>query len=228
MEANKEVPKAVVIVSGGLDSTTLLYYVKNKGYDISALSFNYGQRHVKEVEFAQKNCDRLGVPFKLVDISNLNDLLQGSALTSKDIEVPEGHYASDNMKITVVPNRNAIMLSIAVGYAVSINAEAVFAGMHTGDHTIYPDCRPIFVESFDVTSRLANEGFSNSNFHVEAPFVNISKAEIVKVGADLGVPFELTWSCYKGGEKQCGKCGTCVERKEAFELASVKDPTEYE
>jgi 7-cyano-7-deazaguanine synthase len=220
-------PKAVVIISGGMDSVTLLYLAASLGHDVKAISFDYGQRHKKELLYAQKNCQKLGIDHKIVDLQVINQLIQGSALTQENIEVPDGHYTAETMKITVVPNRNSIMMSIAVGYAISIGAEVVFAGMHTGDHTIYPDCRPIFLDAFDVSQRLANEGFSVPKFHIEAPFINIPKDGIAKLGHELGVDYKDTWSCYKGGEKHCGRCGTCVERKEAFRLAGVTDPTEY-
>lgn len=220
--------KAVVVMSGGMDSTTLLYYALHEGYKVDAVSFDYGQRHKKELDFAKSTCDKLNVSHRIVDLTNLNGLLQGSALTSPDIEVPEGHYAQENMRITVVPNRNAIMLSIATGYAVSQGSEVVMTGVHAGDHAIYPDCRPEFIEKMSETMRVANEGFGNPRLRIEAPFVQITKADIAKLGDDLGVNWEETWSCYKGGEKHCGKCGTCVERIEAFQLAGVKDPTQYE
>jgi len=219
--------KAVVVFSGGLDSATCLYYVRSLGYEVHAVSFNYGQRHKKELDFAKDICKDLGLDHKIVDMTNLNELLQGSALTTDSIDVPHGHYAADNMKLTVVPNRNAIMLSIATGYAVSKGAEAVFAGMHEGDHFIYPDCRPEFIESFDVSMGIANQGFGHPKLRIRAPFLEKTKAEIVKIGSILDVPFEKTWSCYEGGEIHCGLCGTCQERREAFENAKVKDPTKY-
>jgi 7-cyano-7-deazaguanine synthase len=154
-------------------------------------------------------------------------LLSGSALTSDDVEVPEGHYTDASMAITVVANRNAIMLSIAVGAAVSRGAEAVAAAVHAGDHTVYPDCRPEFIEAIQHEARVANEGFIVDGFEVRAPFLLVGKDEIVRQGAALGVPFEETWSCYVGGELHCGRCGTCVERIEAFALAGVTDPTAY-
>jgi 7-cyano-7-deazaguanine synthase len=165
---------------------------------------------------------------KIVDLRCINGLVQSSALTNPNMKIPEGHYAAPNMKDTVVPNRNMIMYAIAVGYAVSIKAQALYVGVHAGDHFIYPDCRPQFIFGLDSLVRVANEGFIDQNFQVVAPFLYNTKAEIVKIGNTLDVPFELTWSCYKGGEIHCGKCGTDVERIEAFELAGVKDPTVYE
>lgn len=220
--------KAVIIISGGLDSTTLLYKTVNEGFDIFALSFDYGQRHKKELDYAKKICTDLKVNHKIVNITSINNLLKGSALTSEKVEVPEGHYSDISMRSTVVPNRNAIMLSLAYGYAVSCKAEIVSFAAHAGDHPIYPDCRPSFVEAFDKMEKIANEGYSDPKLRLEAPFINISKAEIIKIGSKLKVPYKNTWSCYKGGEKHCGKCGTCVERREAFKLAGVDDPTQYE
>jgi len=219
--------KAIAIVSGGLDSVTLAYVLRSEGYDLHLLSFDYGQRHSKELEFAALCARRLQAEHTVVDLSGLGALLKGSALTEEGIEVPEGHYAAPNMAITVVPNRNAIMLAIAYGAAVAEQVDVVAAGFHGGDHFIYPDCRPEFVEAFDAMERRAVDGFGKPDLRLYAPFVNIGKHDIVARGARLDVPFHETWSCYKGGERQCGRCGTCVERREAFELARVLDPTEY-
>ncbi len=219
--------KAIAIVSGGLDSVTLAYVLRSEGYDLHLLSFDYGQRHSKELEFAALCARRLQAEHTVVDLSGLGALLKGSALTEEGIEVPEGHYAAPNMAITVVPNRNAIMLAIAYGAAVAEQVDVVAAGFHGGDHFIYPDCRPEFVEAFDTMERRAVDGFGKPDLRLYAPFVNIGKHDIVARGARLDVPFHETWSCYKGGERHCGRCGTCVERREAFELARVLDPTEY-
>lgn len=215
----------IAIVSGGMDSVTMAYWLKDLGHELSLLSFSYGQRHVKELEFARQCAGRLGAEFNLVDLSPLGKLLSGSALTDDSIEVPEGHYEADNMRITVVPNRNAIMLSVAYGVAVAKNADVVAIAVHAGDHHIYPDCRAEFIAAFDAMQRLAVEGFGDIRLY--APFVNRTKAKIVAIGASLGVPFVDTWSCYKGGSEHCGKCGTCVERQEAFLLSGVEDPTTY-
>ncbi len=217
--------KTIAIVSGGMDSVTMAYWLKDLGHELSLLSFSYGQRHVKELEFARQCAGRLGAEFNLVDLSPLGKLLSGSALTDDSIEVPEGHYEADNMRITVVPNRNAIMLSVAYGVAVAKNADVVAIAVHAGDHHIYPDCRAEFIAAFDAMQRLAVEGFGDIRLY--APFVNRTKAKIVAIGASIGVPFVDTWSCYKGGSEHCGKCGTCVERQEAFLLSGVEDPTIY-
>jgi 7-cyano-7-deazaguanine synthase len=219
--------KAVLLLSGGMDSATMLYLAKSYGWDITALSVYYGQRHSKELDYARQLANQVGVHHEVLDLLKLQKLLRGSALTS-DIDVPEGHYAAENMKLTVVPNRNMILLAIAGGYAVSLQANRVGAAMHAGDHAIYPDCRPDFVRSFEETILLGTEGFAPNDFHLWTPFIDISKTDIVKQGHELNVPWQLTWSCYKGGDYHCGKCGTCVERREAFQLAGVFDPTKYE
>lgn len=221
-----EKSKAVAIVSGGMDSVTLAYLLASQGYELHLLSMDYGQRHAKEIGYARRCAERLGASFDVADISGVGRLLGGSALTD-DIDVPHGHYAADNMAVTVVPNRNAIMLSIAYGVAVARNATLVATAVHAGDHYVYPDCRPGFIEAFDEMQRKAVEGFGEDSLHLHAPFVHETKAAIVEVGAKLGVPYEETWSCYEGGDLHCGLCGTCTERKEAFELAGVADPTEY-
>jgi 7-cyano-7-deazaguanine synthase len=219
----------VVIMSGGMDSVTLAYWLKSLYADgeFHYLSFDYGQRHVKELGCAIQQAEKLGGRHNIINLQPLTVLLSksGSVLIDTDKDVPEGHYAEESMRATVVPNRNSIMLSIATGIAVAENADFVAAGMHAGDHFIYPDCRPVYFEQFAKTMKLANEGFWQGD--IVAPFINITKAEIVEHGAVLGVPYEQTWSCYKGGGLHCGKCGTCVERREAFELAGVTDPTIY-
>ncbi|HEV7760999.1 MAG TPA: 7-cyano-7-deazaguanine synthase QueC [Acidimicrobiales bacterium] len=218
----------VATVSGGLDSVTLAHTLAADGHDLVCLSFDYGQRHAKEVDFARACADRLGADHHVVDLRSVGALLAGSALTDPSVAVPEGHYTDASMAVTVVPNRNAIMLAVAVGVATARGAAAVAAAVHAGDHTIYPDCRPAFIEAAEHEARLANEGFIADGFRILAPFVEISKADIVRRGAALDVPFAETWSCYIGGERHCGRCGTCVERREAFELAGVDDPTVYE
>ena len=215
--------KTVTIHSGGMDSTVLLYQLLNAGDDVLALSIDYGQRHKKELEFARSLCKDLGVEHRIADLTSLTPLLAGSSLTSPEIEVPEGHYAEDNMKATVVPNRNMILLSVATGWAISAGAESVSYAAHSGDHAIYPDCREEFAEGMNHVMGLADW----QKVALDRPFVSLTKADIVKLGSELGVPFERTWSCYKGGELHCGRCGTCVERREAFYLAGIDDPTIY-
>lgn len=216
--------KTVVICSGGLDSVTLAHKVAQEQTLDALITFDYGQRHKKELDFARLCANDLGVKHHVIDISNVGKLLSGSALTD-DVAVPDGHYAEETMKITVVPNRNAIMLSIAYGVAASCGAERVAAAVHGGDHFIYPDCRPDFINAFETMQNYALDGVAQIKLYT--PFVTISKAEIVSIGSKLNVSFEKTWSCYKGGEVHCGRCGTCVERIEAFVLAGVNDPTSY-
>lgn len=217
--------KTIVICSGGLDSITLAYKVA-KEYELAGLvSFDYGQRHKKELGFAKICADQLGVPHHLIDISNIGKALSGSALTDS-IDVPEGHYAEQTMKITIVPNRNAIMLTIAYGIAAAQKADAVATAVHGGDHFIYPDCRPAFIQTFDTMQKHALEDVANIDLYT--PFLSMTKADIVAEGARLGVDFVNTWSCYKGADLHCGRCGTCVERQEAFALANIPDPTPYE
>jgi 7-cyano-7-deazaguanine synthase len=189
------------------------------------LSFDYGQRHVKELESARACARRLGVPHRVVDLRDVGAALSGSALTD-DVAVPDGHYAEETMRITVVPNRNAIMLAVAFGMAAAQKAGAVAAAVHGGDHFIYPDCRPGFVAAFQAMQDAALEGYAAVTLWT--PYVQGSKADIVRDGARLGVPFAETWSCYKGGARHCGRCGTCVERREAFHLAGAADPTGYD
>ena len=219
--------KVVAIVSGGLDSVTLAYHLVDQGYEPVLISYDYGQRHSKELDFAKLCAQRLNVKHHLVDLKVLTSLMSTSSLTSDAIEVPDGHYAEETMKVTVVPNRNAIMINVATALAVSESYSFVATGVHGGDHFIYPDCRPEFIESQFETLKLANAGFIATEFDVLAPFVNISKADIVTIGDAIGVPWLETWSCYKGGDIHCGSCGTCFERREAFELANVDDPTSY-
>ena len=185
-------PKGIVILSGGMDSTTMLYDLTKQGNEIvGVLSFNYGQRHKKELEFAEKTTSKLGLEHHVVDISNIVGLLGGSALTD-DIDVPYGHYEAENMKLTVVPNRNMIMLSIAVGYAVSKEAEFVAFGAHGGDHAIYPDCRRSFVEALNESTRIANY----QPVEVIAPYLEKDKGDIAVIGTEVGVPYEDTLTCY--------------------------------
>lgn len=203
--------KTILIYSGGMDSTTLLYKLLADGDKVLCLSFNYGQRHKKELLAATKICRKLKVPHKIVDITAMKSLMAGSALTS-DIKVPEGHYEAKNMKSTVVPNRNMIFLSLAIAQAISLKFDRVAIAVHAGDHAIYPDCRPEFIKKMNAVSLAANY----KKIEIYAPFLNWTKGKIAKLGKKLKVPFKETWTCYKGLAKPCGKCGACVEREEAL------------
>ena len=217
--------KTIVVCSGGLDFVTLAHKVAAEQQLIGLVSFDYGQRHRKELDFAARCASRLSVPHHIIDIASIGGHLSGSALTD-NVEVPDGHYAEETMKATVVPNRNAIMLAIAFGLAAAQKADAVAVAVHGGDHFIYPDCRPGFIDAFQHMQNEALDGYASVK--LLAPYVDVSKAAIVVDGEKHGTPFSETWSCYKGGELHCGRCGTCVERREAFHLAGVPDPTEYE
>lgn len=219
--------KAVAIVSGGMDSVVLAHMYADAGWDLHTISFNYGQRHAKELQYARSAARRLGATHHEVDLTNITNLLQGSSLTTPDIAVPDGHYAAETMRITVVPNRNAMMLNIAAAYATSIDAALLGTAVHGGDHYIYPDCRPEFIKAVDTSITLGTLGHGNPRFRIDAPFVYKTKGDIVRMGHSLGVDFRLTWSCYKGGDEHCGSCGTCFERREAFAEADVYDPTIY-
>lgn len=218
-------PRCVAIVSGGLDSVTMAHWLRRQGYALDILTFDYGQRHRKEITFAQRCAEGLGARWQLVRMDFLADLLPGSSLTDPTVAVPDGHYAADNMRLTVVPNRNTILLAVAFAYAAAHGAQAVAYAAHGGDHYIYPDCRPEFVSAFAHMQRAAlGEMWS---IELLAPFLHLSKADIVRLGHQLGVDFAQTWSCYKGEAVHCGRCGTCVERKEAFQKSGVPDPTVY-
>jgi 7-cyano-7-deazaguanine synthase len=215
--------KTVLIYSGGMDSTVLLYHLLQQRDEVRALSVDYGQRHKRELNAALAICQDLGVECEIADLSAVTKLLSGSSLTSPEIPVPEGHYTAESMKLTVVPNRNMIMLSLAIGWAISTKGDRVAYAAHAGDHVIYPDCRPEFVDSMNAAARLADW----QPVELSAPFLEMTKVEIAKLGAELQVPFELTWSCYQGGAVQCGRCATCCERQEAMYLARVPDRTVY-
>ncbi len=217
--------KVILTYSGGLDSTVLLYHLlKNLKCEVRCLSVHYGQKHKKELISASLICKHLKVEHQVADLSHLKVLFAGSSQTSNEVQVPEGHYAEESMKATVVPNRNAVLLSLAGAWAVATKSNAVAYAAHAGDHTIYPDCRKEFADAMGVALSLCDW----HKIELLRPFVDKTKAGIVKLGADLKVPFEWTWSCYKGKELHCGKCGTCVERCCAFKQAGVNDLTEYE
>lgn len=214
--------ESLIILSGGMDSVTLLY---DKASDIDlAVTFDYGSNHNKrEAEYAAYHCKKLGIEHIIIPLDFIHQYFKSSLLSGADA-IPEGHYAAENMKSTVVPFRNGIMLSIACGLAESRGLKRVCIANHFGDHAIYPDCRLSFINQMNA----AMEQGTYQHIAIDAPYTNIKKTDIAKIGKILGVDYSKTYSCYKGGEKHCGKCGTCVERKEAFKDAGIDDPTEYE
>jgi len=216
--------KIVVVFSGGMDSTVLLHHLLHEGHEVKALSVNYGQRHGRELDAARGLCKLLSIEHREVDLSSIAPLLSASALTNTTSTIPEGHYQDDSMRITVVPNRNMILLSVAASWAINEKFDAIAYGAHHGDHAIYPDCREEFVTPLAEAIRRADW----HEVSLLRPFIGWTKTDICRRGAELNVPFELTWSCYNGGELHCGRCGTCTERREAFALAGVSDPTRYE
>lgn len=218
-------PFTVVVASGGLDSTVLAYDLARNGHHLLLLSFDYAQRHRREIQSAIEVARLLKAKHTIVDAQGIGVLLNGSALTDGNVEVPEGNYSHETMSSTVVPNRNAIFLSVAIGVAAARGASAVAFAAHTGDYATYPDCRPNFVEAANNLARISTKDFGDVG--VIAPLVGLSKSQIVEHGQRLGVPFELTWSCYQGKERHCGACSTCWERRGAFEKLNMADPTIY-
>lgn len=217
--------KVLHVLSGGLDSTVVLAdnVAQFGAANVMCVNFEYGSKHnARERGAAIQICKELKVPLRLVTIvlPFTSALLKGD----EQAEVPEGHYEDENMRATVVPFRNGIMLAYAVGLAESLGFELVTIGAHSGDHAIYPDCRPEFLRAMDAAACAG----TYKNVHIIAPYAAMSKGDIVRAGAELGAPMELTWTCYKGGAKHCGKCGACVERAEAFMVAGVPDPTQWE
>jgi len=216
--------KTVVLVSGGMDSVTALHWARAEHEVVGAVSFDYGAKHNhREIPLAAWHCAQSGVKHDIIDLDFVNRLFASDLLKSGG-DVPEGHYADETMKKTVVPFRNGIMLAIACGLAESREAEALVIAAHSGDHAIYPDCREPFMQGMAAAMR---EG-TYARIELLRPFIHLDKAGIAKLGDNLGVDYGRTWSCYKGGDLHCGKCGTCVERIEAFVLAGLPDPTIYE
>ncbi len=215
--------KVVLLLSGGMDSAVLLSMACRDAKRVLAVSFDYGQRHAKELQSAEQIALHCNIDHCVVSVDSLAQFIPGSSLTDHGVSVPHGHYADESMRITVVPFRNMIMLSIAASISAARGFDCVGLAAHAGDHAIYPDCRPAFFASMEATLSVAHY----SALRLWAPFLSKSKADIVRIGAALGVPFHLTWSCYEGREMHCGECGTCVERKEAFAIAKVVDPTTY-
>ena len=214
-------PDSIIVLSGGLDSTTMLYEYKD---DIAlALSFDYGSNHnARELAFARLHCERLGIPHIIIPLDFIHQYFRSSLLEGADA-IPEGNYNDDNMRSTVVPFRNGIMLAIAAGMAETRGLTRIMMANHAGDHAIYPDCRQSFVDAMNQAIQAGTyEGIT-----LFTPYTNLTKADIARHGKALGIDYSETWSCYKGGEKHCGKCGTCTERREALREAGIIDTTEY-
>lgn len=215
--------KVLVLCSGGMDSVTALYRARREHEVVAAVSFDYGAKHnARELGFAAEHAAKLGVRHRLIDLRFMGALFRSALLMGGD-EIPEGHYEAESMRRTVVPFRNAIMLSIAAGLAESEGAEGLVIAAHAGDHAIYPDCREDFMQAMGEAMRLG----TYAGIRLLRPFIALDKGGIAAEGAKLGVDFSRTWSCYKGGAVHCGKCGTCVERREAFTRAGLVDPTTY-
>jgi 7-cyano-7-deazaguanine synthase len=223
----------IAIVSGGLDSVTMLYdMLLNRNCDPTVVSFDYGQRHARELDSANYVSNLLGLEHITIDVVDFGAAISqnapGAVLVKSDSVIPQGHYAAENMKATVVPNRNMVMLSMAVGVCIATEGQFVATAIHSGDHEIYPDCRPDFIGALSATVKLANEGFLHPNFHFDAPFIYKTKSDIAQLAFELDVPIDRTWSCYVGGDLHCGRCGTCVERLEAIASTGHDDPTTYD
>lgn len=216
--------KTLVLLSGGMDSVTALYVAAREHEVVGTVSFDYGSKHnAKEIPMAAWQAAKLGVPHEVIALDFVNRLFASDLLQSGG-DIPDGHYADENMKRTVVPFRNGIMLSIACGLAESLGADALVIAAHSGDHAIYPDCREPFMQSMADAMKHG----TYAGIELLRPFIDCDKTEILRRGTALGVDYSHTWSCYKGGEIHCGQCGTCVERREAFLKAGVPDPTAYE
>ncbi len=213
----------VVIYSGGMDSFTVLHRALREGLTVHALSFDYGQRHTRELDIARQVCTVLGVPHQVVDIRAIHGLIDNSALTKPDQPMPQGDYATDNLRATVVPNRNMILLSLAIAKAVNIGAGRVDYGAHGGDHVLYPDCRPEFVEAMNHVAGIAN--FEPVQLH--APYLSAGKAHILREGLAMDLDYGQTWTCYEGRKLACGVCGSCRERLAAFAANGAIDPLIY-
>ncbi len=222
--------KAVLILSGGLDSSTLAYWLKANGYnEIICITFDYGQKQIIELQYAKGIANKIGAEHRVIDMSFIKSFLSksNSSLTNSSINVPYGEYTKENMESTVVPNRNSMMLTMAWTIACVEKANALVYGAHGGDHYIYPDTRPEYFEAINKSLRMGSDGSRESNLNLLAPFINWHKSDIVQEGERLGVPFIETWTCYEGGEHHCGLCGACSERKKAFIIANIPDPTVY-
>ncbi len=220
--------KAVLILSGGADSSTLGYWLKSQGYSqLICVTYDYGQRQSIEIEYAKKIAKNLDAEHHIVDIRFMKGFLKGSSLTDESVAVPHGEYTKENMQLTVVPNRNTILLSLAWAIACVEKADVLAYGAQCGDHYLYPDTRPDYFSAMNLALRLGTEDSRKDNLELIAPLLNKSKAEVIKLGVSLNVPFADTWSCYEGGEVHCGQCGACQNRKQGFIETNIVDPTIY-
>lgn len=216
--------KVLVLLSGGVDSVTALYQAMQTHEVVGTVSFDYGSKHnEREISYAKYHSEKLGIRHEVIHMDFVQRLFKSSLLKGGE-DVPEGNYEESNMKSTVVPFRNGIMLAIACGFGESIGASGVIIGAHSGDHAIYPDCRTPFMEAMSQAMQLG----TYETVELLYPFIDMDKAAIVKLGSELNIDYAQTWSCYNGREHHCGKCGTCIERKEAFEICHLEDPTMYE
>jgi len=225
MPSDDSLVPVVVLVSGGMDSVTALHHAHADATQqvVAGLSFHYGSKHNDcEIPLARQHCEQLGVAHHVIDLGFVNEHFE-SALLQSGGDIPEGHYEEANMRQTVVPFRNGIMLSIAAGLAESKGATGLVIAAHSGDHAVYPDCREEFMQA--MGSAITQGTYEQ--LQVLRPFIDMRKEDIAARGAELGIDFATTWSCYKGGKTHCGQCGTCVERREAFSIAGLDDPTEY-
>lgn len=217
--------KIIAVVSGGLDSVTMAYHLKSQGHSLHLLAIDYGQRHSKELEFARKAADRLGAAFEVADLSAARTVMRGSSLTDSAVDVPKGEGPSRGGP-TIVPNRNAILLSVAFAVAVVEQAEAVAFGVMADD--VGPsDTSPEFLRTFLAMERVATRGYGHPDLDLIAPLIELHKSAVIALGDTLGVPWADTWTCFRGGDVHCGTCHACVERRESFIAAGVKDPTVY-
>ena len=213
--------KITLIYSGGSDSYTLLNYALSKDFNVDCLTFTYNQKHNKEIDFASSACKELNVKHSIIDIGDNSEIFFGnSSLTSLETKIPHGGYKEETMQSTIVPNRNMIFISYAIAYSISNNIPEVWYGAHAGDHFIYPDCRPEFLNAMNVAAGLCD----SSKIKIEAPFISYTKGEIIKIGLDLNLDYSKAWTCYEGKQNPCGKCGSCVERAEAFSDNNAMDP----
>jgi 7-cyano-7-deazaguanine synthase len=222
------VPKIVAIVSGGMDSVTMAHQLKEQGHDPHLLSVDYGQRHRKEHVFAAAAAERLGAVHQVADLSAMGALLRGSSLTDPTVDVPEQTWSGYGESPNIVPNRNALLLSVAFAVAVAEKAQAVAIGIMADDAVSVPDSTPEFLRSFIAMERIATAGYADPDLDLLVPLAGLGKKDVVTLGERLGVPWTETWTCLRGEDDHCARCAACWERQEAFSAAGVHDPTTYQ